>query len=58
MLATIKKAYNWEDQRGTVVSENETHVTVRIADKYNQELVYDVKFPRAMVVFEKEIGEA
>ena len=58
MLATIKKAYNWEDQRGTVVGENETHVTVRIADKSNPEWIYDVKIPRSMVVFEKEVAQA
>jgi hypothetical protein len=58
MLATIKNSYHWEDQRGTVVGENETHVTVRILDKYNDKLSYDVKFPRAQVVFEKEVAQA
>jgi hypothetical protein len=58
MMATIQNNHHWEGQRGTVLKETETTVTVRIADKYNGKLVYDVKFPRKQVKFEKEVALA
>jgi hypothetical protein len=58
MLAVVTNNHHWQDQRGLVVKEEAKFVVVRISDKMNHKIVYDVKFPRQQVKFEKQVGEA
>ena len=58
MIGIIKYNPVWEYKFGKVIKEETDFITLRIIDKYNPKLSYDLRLPRLMVETKMEVAKA